>query len=37
MDQHQGGGLNKKEIQLNLCKIFPFPYLMNSIYWPDHS
>ena len=38
-------GLNNKEIQLNLCNLFPtlmnsyfcFLYLMNSIYLPNES
>ena len=31
------GGLNKKEIQLNICNIFLFRYLMNFIYLPYNS
>ena len=32
----QQGGLNKREIQLNLCNIFLFWYLMHSLYSPNH-
>ena len=37
MGYYYQGGLNKKEIQLNICNIFLFRYLMNFIYLPYNS